>query len=1079
MSEYKNVEKPFLNSLESLGWQIIDQGCNAIPQDATLSLRSNFREIVLRDEFIKSVRKINLTDDGQEWLIDKQLVQIYDDLLAEPYPNLLAANRAIHELITKKTIVIDCNELIGEQFVKVKLIDFENISANSFIAINQFRVDTIGTDKSFIIPDIVLFVNGLPLVVIECKDFDVANPIHEAVTQIHRYANLREATKLAGLREGEERLFWFNLFSIATYANVAKYGTITSDEEFYFEWKDIYPPENLPYGVELSNLSSQDKLICGMLAPANLLDILRSFTLFETTTSGVTIKKVPRYQQYRAVSKIIQRLATGITPLERSGVIWHTQGSGKSLTMVMLIRKLRTVNTLKAFKILLVNDRIDLEDQLGETALLTNEKIDYVENTHQLREKLATPSSNVVMVMIHKFQESQHKVTTRVGKQLENVNLYRVFKEINPAENILVLIDEAHRTQGSEMGDNLFTAFPNATRIAFTGTPLITERHNTKTVERFGSYIDKYKLQDAVDDGATLQIIYEGRSADSAIYDKMLFEEKLNSLLHGYSPEEQAAIRQKYGTSKDVLDAPEHVNNVANDLVNHYIDNILPNGFKAQVVANSVIAAVRYKHAIMAALQARIALEAVKSQPDSNLTKLLTFISAEAVVSSQGTNEAAIITNTRKSATNNNAISGFLNKIDYAKPISSCTFLVVCDMLLTGFDAPIEQVMYIDTKLKEHNLLQAIARVNRTAKGKSRGYIVDYCANPGNLKEALSIYSQEDANEVMQSFKDINSEIPILEHRYRRIVQLFSDNKIIEIEAYLNQILIDIPTRRLILEKCVDLAENIEFRANFEVYLQHFLQSMDIILPNKAAEIYKIPAKHLGDLLFAMRQRYKDDSLTIANVGEKIKLLINEHLISIGVNPKIPPTELFSPNFIKELNKSEPSKKSVASEMEHAIRKHIKVNMENDPALYSKLYEKLEEILKKYREDWEKLSEELQLFITKDVEQGRKDNQYGLNQLEAIFFDFITQKAKITSTESFAQTLIAITKSILIELQKSIIIIDFWNKPFEIKHIKSKIVDTLIFSGIDELADNADYLTNEIVDLAKHKKHEIVKYGTE
>jgi type I restriction enzyme R subunit len=571
MSEYRNVEKPFLNSLHGFGWQIIDQGCNTIPQDATISLRSNFREIVLRDEFIKSVRKINLTDDAQEWLTDKQLVQIYDDLLAEPYPNLLAANIAIHELLTKQTIVVDSNELTGEQFVKVKLIDFDNISANSFIAINQFRIDTIGTDKSFIIPDIVLFVNGMPLVVIECKDFDVANPIHEAVTQIRRYSNQREATKLAGLREGEERLFWFNVFSIDTYANIAKYGTITSDEEFYFEWKDVFPRENLPLGVELSNLSSQDKLICGMLAPANLLDILRSFTLFETSKSGITIKKVPRYQQYRAVGKIIQRLATGVTPLERSGVIWHTQGSGKSLTMVMLIRKLRTVEALKAFKVLLVNDRIDLEEQLGETALLTNEKIDYVENNNQLREKLATPSSNIVMVMIHKFQEAQQKVSTRIDKQLENVNLYRVFKEINPSENILVLIDEAHRTQGSEMGDNLFTAFPNATRIAFTGTPLITERHNTKTVERFGSYIDKYKLQDAVDDGATLQIIYEGRSADSAIYDKMLFEEKLNTLLQWYSPEEQAAVRQKYGTSKDMLDAPEHVNNVANDLVNHYI----------------------------------------------------------------------------------------------------------------------------------------------------------------------------------------------------------------------------------------------------------------------------------------------------------------------------------------------------------------------------------------------------------------------------------------------------------------------------------------------------------------------------
>lgn len=1079
MSEYKNVEKPFINSLRSLGWQIIDQGCNTIPQDAIISLRSSFREVILRDEFIKSMRSINLTEDGCEWLTDKQLLQIYDELLSTPYPSLLEANAAIHEMLAKKSIVVDCNELTSEQFVKVKLIDFDDIKANSFIAINQFRIDTIGTDKNFIIPDIVLFVNGLPLVVIECKDFDVANPIHEAVTQIQRYANQREATKLAGLREGEERLFWFNLFSIATYANVAKYGTITSDEEFYFEWKDVFPRDNLPTGVELAELSSQDKLIYGMLAPANLLDILRSFTLFETTESGVTIKKVPRYQQYRAVNKIIQRLENGVTPSERSGVVWHTQGSGKSLTMIMLIRKLRTIEKLKSFKILLVNDRIDLEKQLGNTALLTGEKINYIENSRELQSELATPTSNVAMVMIHKFQERQQKITTRVGAQLASINLYTSFGEVNPAENILILIDEAHRTQGSELGDNLFTAFPNATRIAFTGTPLITDRHDTKTFERFGSYIDKYKLQDAVDDGATLQIIYEGRSVDSAIYDKMKFEEKLNLLLQGYTTEEQAAIRQKYGTSKDVLDAPEHINDVANDLVNHYIDNILPNGFKAQVVANTVIAAVRYKQAIMAALQARIEVEKSKEIINEELISKLSFITAEAVVSSQGTNEAAIITNARKSAISNKAVDGFLSKIDGAKPISCCTFLVVCDMLLTGFDAPIEQVMYIDTKLKEHNLLQAIARVNRTAKGKSRGFIVDYCANTGNLKEALTIYGQDAADEVMQNFKDINSEIPILEHRYQRIIQLFTDKHIDNVEDYLNQKITSIATRRLILERCVDLAEEIEFRANFEVYLQHFLQSMDIVLPNIAVEPYKIPAKHLSDILFAMRQRYKDNSLNIANVGQKIKLLIDAHLIGIGVNPKIPPTELFSATFIQELNKNNSTPKSVASEMEHAIRKHIKVNMENDPALYSKLYEKLEEILKKYREDWEKLSEELQLFAEKEVKQGRKDNKLGLNTLEAIFLDFITQKAKLTISDSLIPNLIDVTKSILVELQQCITVIDFWNKPFEIKQLKSKLVDILIFSGFDELADNPDHLVNEIVDLAKHKKHEVVKYGTE
>lgn len=1076
MSEYKNVEKPFLNSLESLGWQIIDQGCYTIPKDPTISLRSSFREIILRDEFIKSVSRINLTEDRHEWLTDKQLSQIYDELLSTPYPSLLEANTAIHEMLAKKSIVVDSNELTGEQFVKVKLIDFDNILANSFIAINQFRIDTIGTDKSFIIPDIVLFVNGLPLVVIECKDFDVTNPIHEAVTQIRRYANQREATKLAGLREGEERLFWFNVFSIATYANVAKYGAITSDEEFYFEWKDVFPRDNLPAGVELAELSSQDKLICGMLAPANLLDILRSFTLFETTESGVTIKKVPRYQQYRAVNKIIQRLENGVTPLERSGVVWHTQGSGKSLTMIMLIRKLRTIEKLKSFKILLVNDRTDLEEQLGNTALLTGEKIDYIENSRELQSELATPTSNVVMVMIHKFQERQQKITTRVGAQLASINLYTSFGEVNPAENILILIDEAHRTQGSELGDNLFAAFPNATRIAFTGTPLITDRHDTKTVERFGSYIDKYKLQDAVDDGATLQIIYEGRSVDSAIYDKMLFEEKLNHLIIGYSPEEQAAIRQKYGTSKDILDAPEHINEVAHDLVNHYIDNILPNGFKAQVVANSVPAAVRYKHSIMAALQARIEVEKSKEIINEELISKLSFITAEAVVSSQGTNEAAIITNARKSAISNKAVDGFLSKLDRAKPISGCAFLVVCDMLLTGFDAPIEQVMYIDTKLKEHNLLQAIARVNRTAKGKSRGFIVDYCANTGNLKEALTIYGQDAADEVMQNFKDINSEIPILEHRYQRIIQLFTDKHIDNIEDYLNQKITSIETRRLILERCVDLAEDIEFRANFEVYLQHFLQSMDIVLPNIAVEPYKIPAKHLSDILFAMRQRYKDNSLNIANVGQKIKLLIDEHLIGIGVNPKIPPTELFSATFIQELNKNNSTPKSVASEMEHAIRKHIKVNMENDPALYSKLYEKLEEILKKYREDWEKLSEELQLFAEKEVKQGRKDNKYGLIQLEAIFFDFIIERSKTILTENNADLLTQITKSILIGLRDSITIIDFWNKPFEIKQAKNQINDTLIFSGIDEISDNSDYLASELLDLAKHKKNEVERY---
>lgn len=331
----------------------------------------------------------------------------------------------------------------------------------------------------------------------------------------------------------------------------------------------------------------------------------------------------------------------------------------------------------------------------------------------------------------------------------------------------------------------------------------------------------------------------------------------------------------------------------------------------------------------------------------------------------------------------------------------------------------------------------------------------------------------------MQSFKDINSEIPVLEHRYQRVMQLFTENKIPEITDYLNQVITNINARRMVLERCVDLADDIEFRANFEVYLQRFLQSMDIVLPNSAAEPYKIPAKHLGDMLYAIKNRYKDDSLNIANVGKKIKLLIDEHLISTGVNPQIAPTELFSENFIQELNKNNASPKAVASEMEHAIRKHIKVNMEKDPALYSKLYEKLEEIIKKNRENWEKLADELQIFRDNEVATGRKDNQYGLNELEAVFFDFTCKQAKITVIpDELVDSFACVIRKILQQLRQALVIIDFWNKPFEINNAKSGIIDILIFSGIDIIADQSDHLASEIVSLAKVRNNEVMNYAS-
>ena len=359
-------------------------------------------------------------------------------------------------------------------------------------------------------------------------------------------------------------------------------------------------------------------------------------------------------QQYRAARKIVTRLRSGKTPVARSGVVWHTQGSGKSLTMVFVARMLRAAADLEDFKILLVNDRVNLEEQLTRTAMLIGGKLNVIENSAQLREHLATPASDINMVMVHKFMEREDVLPAKVAEALGTYKVVpsgKTFGVVNPSERIILMIDEAHRTQGSDLGDNIFEAFPNATRIAFTGTPLITEQHGTKrTVKRFGEYIDTYKLMDAVHDGVTLQILYEGRTADTAIKNKHDFDTKFEDLFKERSDEDILAIKKKYGATGDILEATNRIEAISRDLVDHYVDNVLPDGFKAQVVCHSKLAAIRYQTSIRNALRARVDREKLKPKPDTDLIRRIEFLKAVVVISSDTTNESAAITMVRKEA---------------------------------------------------------------------------------------------------------------------------------------------------------------------------------------------------------------------------------------------------------------------------------------------------------------------------------------------------------------------------------------------------------------------------------------------
>jgi type I restriction enzyme R subunit len=726
-----------------------------------------------------------------------------------------------------------------------------------------------------------------------------------------------------------------------------------------------------------------------------------------------------------------------------------------------------------------------LEDQLGETATLIGGKVNTIENRQDLRWRLATDTSDINMVMVHKFLMRDENLPLKVAEALgtyQAIPSSKTFGVVNDSSRIVLMIDEAHRTQGSDLGDNIFEAFPNAARLAFTGTPLITDRHGEKkTYKRFGEYIDKYRLMDAVDDGTTLQILYEGRTADAALNDKHGFETEFENLFKERTEEELLAIKKKYGATGDILEAENRISATAKDMVKHYLQHIFPNGFKAQVVCHSKLAAVRYQKAIQAALQEQSNNLLAEPNPDLEYIKKINFIKAAVVISGDGTNEAAYITEARKTARVLNAVSNFCKPFDYDDPDKANTgiaFLIVCDMLLTGFDAPIEQVMYIDKKITEHTLLQAIARTNRVKKGKQRGYVVDYIGLTEYLSEALTFYaSSDEQQELARGLKNISSEMPVLEERYQRLLQLFSAHNIGFIREFVEGKLPNVEADAAVVHEAVKLLKDEKIRADFDVYLIKFLSSMDIVLPNAAAQPYRIPAKRFGYLLSVTKERYKDTSLNLGDAGQKVKDLINEHLISLGINPKVPPVELLSEHFIENLNKNAgDNSEAKASEMEHAIRRHCTVHHDEDPAFYKSLSEKVEKLIDQYQDQWEKLAEELTKLRAEAI-AGRQQGEEGMSKEATTFYQHIVNEAFPDGNIPAKAKVVmkALMESIVDTLQESIGSIDFWKNADKQKKTRSEVKTALMLTDIQELKVNRERIAIEIMKLAKNRHDELIK----
>lgn len=1122
--EYTEVEAPFIEQLVRMGWKHTTGNLD----EPSVTGRETFREVFVTADLKRALRDLNRDASGKEWLDEGRINQAVAALQRLGASKLIEANQKATELIVKGTEVPGVEGWDGGRNRTLQYIDFDNPERNVFRVINQFQVACPpGQSAKNIRPDLVLFVNGIPLVVVECKSPFSSEPLASGIDQLQRYSNRRKELGIVDTNEGNEQLFHYSQFLVVTHRDGARAGTFSSLAAHYQEWKDTSPVAMVDVARELGRegkpLNAQQKLVAGMLRPANLLDLVRHFTLF-METGGRTVKVVCRYQQFRAVQLAVKRLLTGKTRAQdgeqdrRGGIIWHTQGSGKSLTMVFLIRKMRSDAKLRKFKIVVVTDRRDLEKQLSETAMLTDEVLTrvvpkkvgarVVSARDTLRTTLAKPGKDLVFAMIQKYRgdtiqeegdyqdegqqdEDEFDAAGGRGEQRRPVKT-EPLPELNTNENILVLVDEAHRSHTSAAHANLMSALPNCAKIGFTGTPIIM-RDKGQTAKIFGEFIDRYTIRESEADKATVPILYEGRTARAAVEGGGDLDEVFEDMLVERSDEEKEAIKKKYATKNHVMEAPAMIQAKARNMLAHYVENILPNGFKAQVVAVSRLAAVRYYEALKAARdelvkdvevlhpnlldlseEALLKLDRKKAFKIRAHRFLPTLRELEfAPVISSAHNDTVDPDGEWSTRANVDArIARFKKPLWRDKPNSFDTeksdplaFLIVKSMLLTGFDAPIEQVLYLDRHIKEAELLQTIARVNRTyAKEtgdrtihKPYGMVVDYYGVGNHLKEALQAYGEDEVEGALQSLKD---EVPKLRDQHQRVVQVLTSR---DMDALTDP------------EAALEVLRNDKVRAEFQVKLKQFLTTLDTVLPRAEGLPFVNDAKTLAHLQVRAKRRYRGDEVIIGKeVGEKVRVLIDEHVISLGIDTRVSPIEITSAEFEDHVDK-EVSPRAKASEMEHALRYHINQHNEEDPEHYERLSERLRNIIQQFDGRWEEMCAALKELVN-EAKQGRQaSTSHGLDpETQAPFFDVLKKEAYGDAELAGAklEALCATVVELVDHIKQEILIEAFWKKTQAQQALRS-----WIFTALDDANlvpfERLDVVTDRLMELAKANHHRL------
>ena len=1048
LDERNHVEKPLLDQLQGLGWEIID--LTDENQKLSDTFRENFTEVVMLPVLREQLKVIN------PWLEDDQVEEVVRQLTASSPGGLIENNKHVLRLLLENTSVSE-NRQTGEKSPTVRFIDFKNRDNNRFIAVCQFKVRILGTEHH-IIPDVVLFVNGLPVVLIECKSPKVKDAIPEAIDQMLRYSEQRGVTG-----EGSAPLFYFNQFVVATCRQEAKFGTITThSEKHFYRWTDPHPRtvNDLEHGT--GNPNDQQRLVAGMMDKNNLLDLIRTFTLFSTNDRGQTIKIVGRYQQFRAVKRAVKRLLEGRNPRGRSGIIWHTQGSGKSLTMMFMVRDMYRHAQLANWKVVFVTDRTQLEDQLSETSQSVGFTVKTANSTRELKELLRADTSDLVMAMIHKFQEA---------------DLNETFPQLNDSPNILVMIDEAHRSQYKLLGANLDKAIPNAAKIGYTGTPI------DKTECVFGDYIDKYTMRESIDDGVTLEIVYEGRTHNAEIPDQEGMDAAFADVFGDYNLQQRLAILG-YGSRDAYLEAEPTIEAKAKDMVQHYLTHVFPNGYKAQVVAASREAAVRYKKHLDAALGAAVA-ELETSNPNGLDLEQLKRLQTDVVISSEN-NDRPYLKAHADQTRHERSIKSFKKAFGSEDEGVSgdMGILVVNNMLITGFDAPVEQVMYLDRVITDHNLLQAIARVNRVeGDTKDKGFVVDYVGIGHHLRKAIDAYDEREQKKIIDALSFPEEELQNLEGSHAVIMALLEQHGLTDLTDH---------------DAFYDVFYDEDLRFDYMQAFKKFTKCLNLVFPARQALAFMHDYNALAEINILAGKHFRDERLSMKGIPPKLRAITDTYLESKSIDQKVKPISILDEDFQKNVNQRRRTK-TKAAEVEHAIRHHLDIELDDDPDLQTSFAEALAQIFQEFRDNWKRIYEELEKLRQRIV-NANKEPTYGLHRKKQMPFfrmfrrelfdvDMVKDAGELRVAETSPRYglseddkishLVALTQSVSLVIEQELKLVGFWESIPARNKLKAEIQKMLLqepFVKLPNLVKNYKTIISRVMEIAE-KNSDIILHA--